>query len=579
MNAPSQDDGGATSAVKKLFELAADLPYHLKFVVIAVLVIGGAFKLGLDGKAIAAIVFLVVLGLVVDQVRTREPVDLRPRVGEPVTVGVLSFAIVGTSTEEEALGDGFAEELITRLSRIGALDVRPRHVMLKYKARREATRKIARRLKASYLVRGTLRKHGDECRVDAGVIQTWDGDEWREQWQRPFAELFELQSEVAEGVAEHLVGLFRREGADPLEREEREALRRSPAESVDAHYSYVQGRPDIRRFNRRREQKDFESARQRFLRALEQDPGYLDARAELGFLYLLQWETDGAPKWLEQSAAEFRRIREREPDHPVAAAELGYIAFVNGRPEEGFELARAAAERHRGHTITQNVLALLYMYLGFYESAIDLTRNLVTRVDPEYVYPPTNASTCCYLMGDCEGALRWAERAEEVDPSAFIVPLVEGAAWFCKGERRAADRAWRRGLRVAPPYIDPLFEVTRAWIHADRGDLSAARAAVRDHRGDRWLHGAYDPYFISLCALAGEHDLAMDLIRRQVTWASSYRYLVGDPTLRPLRDHPGFAELLRARHARWTELVGGIQDLPAPPPSLPTPDEFLDASE
>lgn len=501
-------------------------------------------------------------------------VGLRPQPGEPLKVGVLSFAEVGTTGDHEALGDGFAEELITRLSRVDELSVLPRRSMLQFKGKRLSIGEIARRLKLNYLVEGTFRGHGKRCRVDASVIQTWDDGQWRDQWERSLPELFELQADVAEGVAGHLMGVLRRGGMGSLKVDERTALRREPSRSVPAHYAYMQGRRHLHRFNNGREAVDFRAAELAFLQALELDESYLDAQAELGFLYLVRWETEGGPDWLDRSEAEFRRVLDRDPHHPMAEAVLGYVTFVNGRTGEGLDRVEAAARRHHRETIPENQRALLHMYVGFYESAVHITETRIVRLDPGYVYPPTNASTCCLLMGDHAGALRWAEHAEVIDPAAFIVRLVEGAAWFHRGDRQAADRAWRRGSRVAPVYIKPLFRVTRAWIDVAGGDVAAGRTVVREHREDDWLRGAYDPYFISLCALTGEHDLAFDLLERQTTWASSYRYLIGDPTLRSLHADPRFRALLERRFERWNAFLERGHDLPVPPPELPGPGEF-----
>ncbi|MFW6201741.1 MAG: hypothetical protein ACOC8B_04130, partial [Gemmatimonadota bacterium] len=220
---PRDDDRGSpasdSSYVEHLAGLARDLPVFLKFgglgiivLCIAVLAIAGAGD-GLDSIAfvfVGGLVAIFVLSLVAHfyAERTRrssapDPVRLTPVPGQPATVGVLSFAELGTAGDEEAYGDGFAEELITRLSAMEELRLIPRRSMLAFKGRPLSTDQIAARLGVSYLVEGTLRRHGDACRVDVEVVQTWDGETWRRQWAGSWSELFALESDVAEGVAEH----------------------------------------------------------------------------------------------------------------------------------------------------------------------------------------------------------------------------------------------------------------------------------------------------------------------------------------------------------------------------------------
>lgn len=564
------------SHIGELIGLARDFPIILRYSALVAIVVGFGTAFIADDLAIPAVVLVFLVGMLAHiynerdgKARGFDPDRLKPVPGQPARVGVLSFAEVGTAGDEEAYGDGFAEELITRLSTMDGLRLVPRRSMLAFKGRRLSTEQIAERLDVNYLVEGTLRRHGDDCRVDVDVIQAWNGEPWRRQWTGTWSELFTLQSNVAEGVAGHL--LERTRGDAALGTEERSALRRSPARNVAAHSAYMRGRANLRRYNNGRDTVHLRSAERAFMEALEQDPGYVDARAELGFLYLLQWETDGGREWLERSELAFQRVRRQQPDHPVAGTELGYIAYIDGRVDEALALAEASAKDHPDETIPQNVLALLYLYVGFYESTVHRTEH-VTTLDPNYVYPPTNASTACLLMGRYDDALRWAKRAEAIDPTAFVVALVEGAAWFHMGKLDSAEDSWRRGLEFAPAHIDPLFEVTLAWIDARRGRKDAARTAAIAHRDDEWLHGAYDAYFIGLCALAGELDLALEFLRRQTTWAGSYRYLLGDPNLRALHQHAEFHALLEERHTTWTRLEDRWTDLPLPPPPLPAPE-------
>lgn len=530
-------------------------------------IIGGMLLCGVAGMVV----------YVHDVRGARGPPDLRPRLGAPLTVGILSFAEIGVREEEEARGAGFAKEIGARLARLDGLDVVPERDMLSFEKSTD-TRQIAYTLLANYIIEGTLRESGGTYRVDVHVIPGWDAESWGGQWERPRDELFALQSEVAEGVARHLLASMRVDRPEDrvLDDDERKMLGEAPSESQAAHEIYNRGAWAVREFNNTRGPEDFVAAEEALLEALNLDPEYRDAQAELGFLYLLQWETHGSGAWLARSKETFHRLADEVPGHPVATAELGYLTLVDGQHEKALEMVRRSAKDNPRSTIPQNVLALTYMYIGCWEAAIYRTDTVVTRLDRKYVYPYANAAQCCSLLGDCDGALRWAERAEDKDPSAFVVSLVEGAAWFCKDERGLADRAWRRGLRVAPSVIDPIFEVVRAWVPAAEGNSEAARRAIDAHRDDRWLGGAYDPYFISLCALAGEDDLALNLLESQRTWAASYRYLVSDPTLRGLWHHPRFEALLVKRYERWRALLDIVDTAPVTLPTVVAPDEFLD---
>lgn len=504
--------------------------------------------------------------------------SLRHAPGTPARVGIVSLAPLGASESELRDANLFAWEVKSKIGEVEGI-VPANHRVGAESDRAAVLRETALSWNVHYVVACDYQRNGAECQAWTDIVQAWDQSSARSGRVQTSREPRKLAGRIAEEAAEHLKRtVLGRQGTEPaLTAAEQEGLRRANTTSDAARDEFAAAKWHSDRYNNRRDVADFRLAEKHLNTALAQDPDYLDARAELGFLYLLRWETDRDGEWKTRSRRAFENVVAREPNHPMAVAQLGYYACVDGHINDALALVERAAGLYPGHMVAENVRALVHLYVGFYESAVQLTEHSVLPVAPTYVYPRTNAATAALLMGDPDAALEWTKRGQQIDRDAFVVALFEGTAHFHKGDLKAAEAAWRRGRARSPQDLRSLFDVVLAWLSAARDDQAAALRILEEHRNAGWVGSVYDPFLVSLAALAGAHDEAMALLEQERTWGASYRYLVSDPTLRPLHDHEAFRRLLETRYQTWLQVADRAQQaVPAPPP-LPTPQEAVAA--
>ena len=150
--------------------------------------------------------------------------------------------------------------------------------------------------------------------------------------------------------------------------------------------------------------------------AFFRDEFYEEARIQRGFLDLIRWETVGDRQLLKDSLDSMRAVRRKRKNNPIALSETGYIRYVLGEGKKSaLSYVFQALEAAPDHEIANNVLALLYLYLGYYESNVKLEKEKVIVVDPAYVYPFANAALAYQLVGNSDNALTMAQKALDSD--------------------------------------------------------------------------------------------------------------------------------------------------------------------
>ncbi|MGD2186828.1 MAG: tetratricopeptide repeat protein [Desulfobacterales bacterium] len=444
---------------------------------------------------------------------------------------------------------------------------------------------IRRKTGARFVLEGRLDLRADPCVVEVRLSITSGEDSvlWERTYVDPWANIQSTIKKIAGNVVEEVLTRTRKPddpGFSDSVAEIFDIIGEISEQPIDVFEAFNQGIFYQNRFNNLRKGRDFRDGEFYLKKAANMaETAFHDALAQLAFLYILRWETNSDMKLLAESEVIWRQILKTKPQDPFALAELGYVSYVAGSQDGAgaVRLARKAVASDPEHAIAHNVLALLYLYLGFYESNITIEENEVFPLAPSYIYPYTNAALAQQLRGSYQEALELALKAKEIEREAFVANLLAGAQYFYLGDLRKAEQMWSEGRRCCQEAVAPILDVVGAWIPAREGDLSSAKETLQANSNAPWLRGPYGPYYISLCAIAGDDDKALVLLEDEPTFARSYRYLISEPTLETLRENSGFQSLLEQRYQEWEKNLDDLESgLPNPiDRRLVTPQEFI----
>jgi TolB-like protein len=286
-----------------------------------------------------------------------QPTEARPAsaasLGKPgaprLSLVVLPFANIGGDPEQEYFADGVTESLTTDLSRISGAFVIGRSTAFTYKGKAVDLKQIGRELNVRYVLEGSVQRSGNRMRVNVQLIDAAAGAHlWAERFDKPVADLFEMQDEIVSLLANRL-------GQELAAAEAQRAERAANPDSMD-HYFL-----GLAHYNRGRTTDLLDKARSHFDRALDLDPDNVEAlvqRALVDLSFVGALWSDDSPERLRSAAADLSKALRLRPDKAGAHAAFGSLRMVTNRAAQGI------GECERALAIDRN-LATAHAWIGY----------------------------------------------------------------------------------------------------------------------------------------------------------------------------------------------------------------------
>ncbi|MDT8449171.1 MAG: hypothetical protein RQ847_03260 [Wenzhouxiangellaceae bacterium] len=184
------------------------------------------------------------------------------------SIAVLPFDSLSDDPEQGYFADGLTEEILNSLAALPELLVTARTSSFYFKDKDVPVPEIAETLGVGHIVEGSVRRAGDKIRVTAQLIRASDGFHlWSQTYDRPFEDVFEIQTDVAEKVAGAL-SIY-------LDDEQRDALAASGTRNVEAFKAFLKGRALLNRAHAGEPGVSLWDANEEFERAMALDPNYV----------------------------------------------------------------------------------------------------------------------------------------------------------------------------------------------------------------------------------------------------------------------------------------------------------------
>jgi len=252
------------------------------------------------------------------------------------SIAVLPFQNLSDEKENAYFADGIQDDLLTNLSKIGDLKVISRTSVMSYRATQSNAREIGKALGVSTILEGSVRRVGNQVRVNVQLINVANDQHiWAEDYDRELTDVFAIQSDLAQKIADRL-----RAKLSPTEKAQ---IERKPTENNEAYLAFVEGHDLLTRPDRLR--ADTEKAEQLFERAIRLDPNFAKAYAALGWVEDWMYHTfDPTPARKAKARAVAEEALRLEPDLPEAHLARGFYHYYCERDYQGaldeFAIAR-----------------------------------------------------------------------------------------------------------------------------------------------------------------------------------------------------------------------------------------------
>lgn len=332
--------------------------------------------------------------LAIAQTVTPTQNDAIPSIAAP-SIAVLAFANRSASTDDEYFSDGLADELLNVLAKIKGLRVAARTSSFQFKGKSEDISEIGRRLNVAHVLEGSVRKSGNRARISVQLVKVADGYHlWSETYDRTLDDIFAVQDDIAQSVVQELRSalLGNAQGIGPHRQDSlatgSTAATLGRTQNSEAHRLRMQGRSLFQRPSH----PDRKAAIPYFERAVEIDPQYAGAWADLSFA--LYWQSasggDGREDSFEHNYLEgfhaakiaAERATSLEPNLPEALlARAAMVRILDWNQTEALQLMRKAAELAPNDAQILHGAAVVIGDSGHYDEALSLARRAI-ELDP-----------------------------------------------------------------------------------------------------------------------------------------------------------------------------------------------------
>jgi TolB-like protein/Tfp pilus assembly protein PilF len=339
------------------------------------------------------------------------------------SIAVLPFANRSASKDDEYFSDGMTDEIIGQLTKIGKLQVVARTSSFAFKGQNQDAKKIADSLGVRTLLEGSVRRSAGKVRIEVELIDARSGFTiWSERYDRATADVFEIQGEVAENVADKLQVM--------LLPKERTRMERKPTANLEAYNLYLQG---IYYLNQNSEAGADKGA-ECFRRAIQKDPKFALAYALLGLAYGFNSDLNVAPR---EATPKVRALEERalamDPGLGVAHTTLaGLVLWQYDWDWTGAEKEfKRALEVNPGASFAHGLYGQFLSVMGRYEEAAREAET-AQQLDPVQPQRAIDVGEVYRNWRRCDRAMEYYQQAIDMAPEFYGGYMGRGFGLLCK---------------------------------------------------------------------------------------------------------------------------------------------------
>jgi serine/threonine protein kinase/TolB-like protein len=329
----------------------------------------------------------------------------------PAGIAVLPFESLSPDKENEFFAGGVYDGVSTKLAKVADLKVISHSSVAKYRGARN-TQEIGRALNVAYVLKGSVRWDAGRIHLNIQLVDTRnDSQIWAEQYDRDLNDVFALQSQIAQKVADRL-------GA-AVSSSEKAVIQQPPTTDLLAYDAYLQAKDLIDGISfSTRAKEDLLKAVQLLDQAVARDPSFFDAYGRLAEahdrIYFLGFDHTDARLQLSQAAIEsVRRLRANSAETHLVFAQHLYWAY------QDYDSARKELAIAKRTLPNESRIPLLAAYIdrrqGHWENSLEKMKEAL-QLDPH------NFSILQQISLTCEALGRYKDMAATLDAALAIAP-------------------------------------------------------------------------------------------------------------------------------------------------------------
>jgi serine/threonine-protein kinase len=463
------------------------------------------------------------------------------------SLAVLPMENLSADAGQDYFADGMTDALITDLAKIGALQVISRAGVMPYKGSNKSVAEISRELKVDAVVSGSVLRAGERVRISVQLIPAGTNRNlWAESYERDLRDVLALQRNVAGDFA----GVIRIK----LSPQEQAQIASSRPVNPEAYDHYLRGRYYANRKNK----DDNETAIISLQRAVDLDPTFASAHAELAQAYVWKLNLFGPlqRQWEEKAFMATEKALSLDPNLGVAHLARGLLLWT---PANHFSHEKAIREYRRALDLNPNLdearngLATIYLHIGAFDEALQEAQKAIA-TNPNNSQSEIVTGETLNFQGRYEQGLTALRNIPgEANPTMITNHIVW--ALFNLGRKEEASATLEQFLKEYPEANHGVLNSLQAVLAASAGQERRAedRVQLAVKLGKGFGHFHHTAYQIA-CAYA-----LMNKREQAIKWLETaaaegfpcYTLFATDSNLNNLRHDPNFVTFMTKMRQQW----------------------------
>jgi TolB-like protein/tetratricopeptide (TPR) repeat protein len=456
------------------------------------------------------------------------------------SLAVLPFTAIGEKNDD-VLGLGISDAIITKLSGTGKLLIRPTSALERYAGASHDPVATGLEQQVDAVLDGHIQRAGNRLRLTVQLIRVRDGARiWGEVFNEKYTNVFSVEDAVAERVA--------RSTRLELTGEEQRHLTQRPTENGEAYQAYMKGRY----FWNKRTPDGLRKGLGYFQEAVGLDPAYTQAYAGIADSYALLGQLGVLPPDISFPMAKKAAARALKIDSELADAHatLGFVKLF-------YDFDGVAAENEFKRALQNNPdYALAHIWYSVDLAAMGRKNEAVVEAKRAAVEDPlsltinTDIGLAFYLAGSNNDAIDAIKKAIDIDPDFARAHFRLGDAYLQKGMSQQALTEYQNALRLSK---DSGFDGNQ-YYECAIGEAYAISGNTREARNvlDRLIRQSKSHYvpaygIARIYARLGERDAMFDWLKRAyVEHSTSMAYLKVDPAFNAFHSDLRFMAVVKS---------------------------------
>lgn len=458
-------------------------------------------------------------------------------VSELKTIAILPFKDIRGVQNEEYLGIGLTDSLITKLGNLRSLSVRPTSAIRKYNGIEIDPVKAGKELAVEAVMEGSVNQDGNKLRITVQLVRVSDGlSLWSEKFEAEVTDLLSIEDTISTRVAQRLM--------KEVSAEERSRITKNYTADPEAHRLYLQARYF---WNQRTKQSLFKAI-ELFEQAIKLDPNYALAYTGLADCYYTMGDSTYALLRPTESFPKARIAAQKAIDIDESMVEA-HTALGNIQVSYDWNLSGAQKSFQHALELNPNYMQALQGY-GWYfianrqyaEAEEVLLR--AKALNPLSTIAAADLSHAPLFAGNYDRALEIINTALETDPDHVSLHFCLWRIYNQKGDHQKA--LGEIELMQGKSGRLPLFMIWHAVSLSAMGKTDEANKIYEELMQEKAKGTYISPVLMTaLCSELGKLDEAMQFLETGIAERNDVIFIRVAPEFKKLWTHPRYAEVMR----------------------------------